>query len=291
MVKTGDHREEVALNILHPGEAFDERALLQPGGRRTATVRAYSSLQLLQLDRAVFNALVRTEPRAYLRQGDFFGEVSLLRGTHRTASVEAVTDAELWALAPEVFAQLVAEQPKFRERIDQRIASYDYRRVARVPLDFAEELLPADAAGPEVLAEEQTGSAAEEYAQQPDSEVGAGGLAGFVWPRQRIRRSPRCYSSMRTGALAGAAATRSRVCGGASTVRCFGFLAYANASTGDQPGQNILGAIMTEKKQQPPTDPHEDRLNLEDLAPKDDDFRFAHSSCHGCHSNQRIIAG
>ena len=43
--------------------------------------------------------------------------------------------------------------------------------------------------GPRV-ADEQTRPAAIEYAQQPDSEVGAGGLAGFVRYRQRIRRFP-----------------------------------------------------------------------------------------------------
>ena len=96
------------------------------------------------------------EQRSYLRRGDFFGEVSLLRGTDRTANVEAVSDCELWALEPQLFAQLVAEHPKFRERIEQRISAYDYRRTANVPLDFADELLPADAAGPEILSAEQT---------------------------------------------------------------------------------------------------------------------------------------
>ena len=229
VIKVGDHGEEVPLNVLHPGEVFGERALLESGWRRTATVRASSPVEALRLDRAVFDALVRSEPqvahyfelhirrhelrdflraytafadlpadgmrvllealtlksveaeqivirqgdppgpmyiiregrlrayidrdgvqeqRAYLRRGDFFGEVSLLRGTDRTASVEAVTDGELWVLEPQVFAQLVADHPKFRERIEQRISQYDYRRVAHVPLDFAEELLPADAAGP-----------------------------------------------------------------------------------------------------------------------------------------------
>jgi ABC-type bacteriocin/lantibiotic exporter with double-glycine peptidase domain/CRP-like cAMP-binding protein len=271
VVKTGDHGEEVPLNVLHPGEAFGERALLQPGGRRTATVRASSPLEALRLDRAVFDALVRSEPevahyvdlhvrrdelrdflraytafadlppegmrllleglaprsvnanevvmrqgdppgpmyvirrgrlrayidrdgtreqRAYLRQGDFFGEVSLLRHSNRTASVEAVSDAELWALEPGLFDQLVGEQPRFRERIDQRVSSYDYRRFARVPLDFAEELLPADGTGPEVLAEEQTRAAAIEYAQLSESEDGGGDLDEFVRPRQRIRRFP-----------------------------------------------------------------------------------------------------
>src|SRR5262249_40366974 len=65
------------------------------------------------------------EQRSYLRRGDFFGEVSLLRGTDRTASVEAVSDCELWTLTPQLFAQLVSEHPKFRERIEQHISAFD----------------------------------------------------------------------------------------------------------------------------------------------------------------------
>ena len=273
VVKAGDHGEEVPLNVLRSGDAFGERALLQPGGQRTATVRASSAVEALRLDRAVFDALVRSEPqvahfvdlhvrrhelrdflraytafgdlppegmcllldglqsttvsasqmvirqgepsgplyivrsgrlrayidtdgsreqRSYLRQGDFFGEASLLRGTNRTASVEAVSDAELWELPPELFARLVAEFPKFRERVEQRISSYDYRRVARVPLDFAEELLPADAAGPEALSEEQTRSAAVQYPQltEGEEEAGEGELDGFTRPERHIRRFP-----------------------------------------------------------------------------------------------------
>lgn len=274
VVKVGDHGEEVPLNVLHPGDAFGERGLLEPGARRTATVRASSSLQALRLDRAVFDALVRSEPqvaqyvelhirrdelrdflreytafadlppeglslllegltprsfgagemvirqgepagpmyvirdgrlrayidrdgareqRAFLRRGDFFGEVSLLQGTDRTASVEAVSDCELWALEPELFARLVGEHPEFREHIEQRISQYDYRRVARVPLDFAEELLPADAAGPEVLSEEQTRAAATSYPQQVEDQDAGGQLDGFVRPRRRIRRFPHVF--------------------------------------------------------------------------------------------------
>ena len=271
VVKKGDRGEEVPLNVLRAGDTFGERALLLADARRTATVRASSPVHVLRLDRVVFDALLRSEPRvahyvdlhvrrhelrdflrtytafadlppegarllldgleprtvtaadvvirqgdppgemyivrrgrlrayidrdgtreqrAYLRQGDFFGEVSLLRGTNRTASVEAVSDGELWALSPQLFDQLVVEFPKFRESIEQRIASYDYHRVARVPLDFAEELLPADTAGPEVLSDAQTRIAAVEYPQLTEGEEGEGELDGFTRPQRRIRRFP-----------------------------------------------------------------------------------------------------
>jgi ABC-type bacteriocin/lantibiotic exporter with double-glycine peptidase domain/CRP-like cAMP-binding protein len=270
VVKTGDHGVEVPLNVLRAGDAFGERALLAEGARRSATVRASSPLEVLRLDRTVFQALVRTEPRvaelvesqarldelrdflrqytafadlpgdglrllleglvarsvtagetvitqgdpagpmyvirqgrlsafidrdgareqrAFLRRGDFFGEVSLLRGTDRTASVEALTDCQLWALDPALFDRLVNDYPKFRERIQQRVAAYDYRRLAQVPLDFAEEILPVEAAGTELLAEEQTRLAVSD--EQDEAETADTAVPdGFVRPAKRIRRFP-----------------------------------------------------------------------------------------------------
>src|SRR5262245_31868462 len=77
--------------------------------------------------------------RAYFRKGEFFGEVSLFRGLPRAATVEALTDVRLLELPPDVYRELLDEFPDFRTRIRERVAQYDYRRLARVPLDFAEE--------------------------------------------------------------------------------------------------------------------------------------------------------
>ena len=287
VIKASDHGEEVPLNILRAGDVFGERALLAPDRRRTATVRASSPVEALRLDRAVFDALVRSEPqvrryvdlhirrheirdflcqytafadlppeglrqlldgltarsvsagemvirqgepagpmyvvrhgrlrayvdrdgareqRSHLRRGDFFGEVSLLRGTDRTASVEAVTDCELWALEPQLFAQLVAEHPKFRERIEQRVSSFDYRRVAQVPIDFAEELLPTHTAGPEA-SEKQTTAAATSYPQQPQVDIEQ--FDGFARPDRSIRRFP---VVMQVDATEAGAASLAMVC-------------------------------------------------------------------------------
>jgi HlyB family type I secretion system ABC transporter len=88
---------------------------------------------------------------AYLRRGDVFGEMSVFAAQPRSASVEAVSACSLLALTQETFARLLAEQPEFKTRIEQRISQYDYKNVARVPLDFDEENLPASAlAGPAV---------------------------------------------------------------------------------------------------------------------------------------------
>ena len=90
---------------------------------------------------------------SYLRKGDFFGELSVFRNEPRAASVEAVSQCRLLALKQETFAALLKSYPEFRARIEERITQYDYKKVARVPLDFAEETLPA-----ELRAHEKVGS-------------------------------------------------------------------------------------------------------------------------------------
>jgi ATP-binding cassette subfamily B protein len=81
----------------------------------------------------------------YLRQGDFFGERSLFLNEPRAASVQALTGCSLLRLPVELLEQMLAEHPAFRERLEERISQYDYRTLARVPLDFADEILPAEA--------------------------------------------------------------------------------------------------------------------------------------------------
>ena len=81
---------------------------------------------------------------AYYRKGDFFGELSIFKGAPRAASVEAVSECTLSALRQDTFNRLLHTYPEFRARIEERIAQYDYKNVARVPLDFAEESLPAE---------------------------------------------------------------------------------------------------------------------------------------------------
>jgi HlyB family type I secretion system ABC transporter len=85
--------------------------------------------------------------RAFYRAGDCFGELSLLDERPRAASVEAVSDCELLALSPSAVARLREREPAFARLLEDRRALYHADQVARVPLDFAEELLPAEARG------------------------------------------------------------------------------------------------------------------------------------------------
>jgi HlyB family type I secretion system ABC transporter len=140
---------------------------------------------------------------AYLRTGDFFGEMSLFKGEVRSASVEAVSPCRLLRLTQATFAKLLQEYPEFKRQLEERITQYDYKAVARVPLDFAEEILPAEAA-----AQEKVGPAQAEAAAEEPEEEAAGPFASpdglFVKRGRRIRRFPhvRQLDAMDCGAAA-----------------------------------------------------------------------------------------
>jgi signal-transduction protein with cAMP-binding, CBS, and nucleotidyltransferase domain len=64
---------------------------------------------------------------AYLRKGDFFGEMSIFKAEPRNASVEAVSPCKLLELAPVTFEKLLKNSPAFRAQIEERIEQYDYK--------------------------------------------------------------------------------------------------------------------------------------------------------------------
>lgn len=82
---------------------------------------------------------------AFLRRGDMFGELSIARNQPRRATVEAMTDCSLIRINEKTFGKLYAGFPEFKAKIEERIAGYEYKKTARLPLDFAQEILPANA--------------------------------------------------------------------------------------------------------------------------------------------------
>ena len=140
----------------------------------------------------------------YLHAGDFFGELSLLHHGPREATVEALTECRLLALAPPLFERLLAEYTEFRERVEERTALADFRRVAAVPLDFAEEILPAEIEAADKVGPEQVD--APSGAEQADE------VSTFEAPaaRPRPRRLPHVYQldEMDCGAACLAMVTR-----------------------------------------------------------------------------------
>ncbi len=251
VVKQGENGTEVALNTLRPGDSFGEQGLLEQA-RRTATVRASSDVELLKMDRTVFQKLLEAHPEIrqylelqikhrslhnffrmqpsfaklpidalrtlitelepvavktgelvikqgeaagpmfiieqgrlrvfidtdgqrkylnYLRKGDFFGEMSLFKGAKRAANVEAVSACQLLKLKPDTFRRLIDSNPGFKEQVEQRIAQYDYKEMARVPLDFAQEILPAEAAAPRIVSADQVATLAEPKSAETEVRV------------------------------------------------------------------------------------------------------------------------
>ncbi|MGA1840083.1 MAG: peptidase domain-containing ABC transporter [bacterium] len=82
--------------------------------------------------------------RAFLRKGDFFGELSMFNGIKRSASVQAHSPCKLLLLMRESFKMMIENYPEFITQIEERISQYDYRCIANVPLDFNEGIFPDD---------------------------------------------------------------------------------------------------------------------------------------------------
>jgi HlyB family type I secretion system ABC transporter len=94
--------------------------------------------------RAFAGADGRERNLAFYREGDFFGELSILNGSPRAASVEAVTECQLLALEPGAVHALRRRFPEFDKVLSERLALYEAKTEARIPLDFTTELLPAE---------------------------------------------------------------------------------------------------------------------------------------------------
>jgi ABC-type bacteriocin/lantibiotic exporter with double-glycine peptidase domain/CRP-like cAMP-binding protein len=152
------HRRRVQLEELF--RLYTVFAELPPAGLETLLhgleeVTVDAGAVVIEQDRPPGAAYVVEEGRlrtrrdgrdlAFHRRGDVVGERSLFTDTPRAATVEAVSDARLLRLPAGLLRSLLATYPDFAERLGHRIAQYDYETVARVPLDFGEELLPADA--------------------------------------------------------------------------------------------------------------------------------------------------
>ncbi len=134
----------------------------------------------------------QTKNLAFLREGDFFGELSVLKGVPRAASAEAVQECQLLALQPEAVTDLNVQFPDFARLMAERVAQYQTATEARVPLDFGLEMLPAEAAASNKLA-------VDEPVSGPETDTGPNGQPDapfadedghFRKSKKRIRRIP-----------------------------------------------------------------------------------------------------
>ncbi len=83
----------------------------------------------------------------FLSTGDLFGERSLVTGEQCVATVRALTASRLWSLGHADFTWLSEQVPVFGGRLREIADGRDYRTAARLPLDFAHEILPGGLRG------------------------------------------------------------------------------------------------------------------------------------------------
>jgi ABC-type bacteriocin/lantibiotic exporter with double-glycine peptidase domain/CRP-like cAMP-binding protein len=120
---------------------------------------------------------------AYLRAGDWFGERGVILDEPRAATVEAVSEGRLLVLAPGHVRHLAKTYPAFRAALEQRVAEYRYQEVARVPLDFTRELLPASSRDPSE-APKVEGDGDQPFADEQGRFVARGRVRRFPHVRQ-----------------------------------------------------------------------------------------------------------
>ena len=64
---------------------------------------------------------ITTCNEATLKDGEFFGEVALVKGQPRNASIRAVGYCDLYALRMDTFDHVIAHHPGFKEHIDRMV--------------------------------------------------------------------------------------------------------------------------------------------------------------------------
>lgn len=130
---------------------------------------------------------------AFLRPGEFFGELSVLRARPRNATVETVTPCRLLQLSPEDYQRLLHRHPGFRDAMAAREATYDARRSAQIPIDLAQLMLPAPGDTPGGTDPSAGLDAASGPAPAGATSPSTGETGTFEKRRRRIRRFPHLW--------------------------------------------------------------------------------------------------
>ena len=122
---------------------------------------------------------------AFVRTGEVVGERAALSGARRSATVIAIDEAELLAVPAQTVRELLTRSAAFRREVERREKLYQRRDSAPVPLDFADEILPA-AAGTAIVADTQLDETPEEA--RPSGPFAS--PEGHFVKGERIRRFP-----------------------------------------------------------------------------------------------------
>jgi ABC-type bacteriocin/lantibiotic exporter with double-glycine peptidase domain/CRP-like cAMP-binding protein len=146
----------------------------------------------------------------YLRRGDVFGERGVLLSEPRTQTIEAASDAELLRLPRAAFDRLSTEAPEFRALIESIVERNAFRAVARVPLDFSEEIVASDAFP---VAPAQTPEPVPDVAQAKDTDHKPLRRIPTVWQADEMDCGAACVAMVARayGRKVGLAHVRARV--------------------------------------------------------------------------------
>src|SRR5262249_3700085 len=132
-------RDAVIFQGLNDGQRGELLATARPAvfGAGECIVRqgeAGSSMFVIASAEATVTIEASKAPVARLRQGDFFGEMSLLTGDPRTATVAAATDCELVEITADGFRKFLMAEPVVAEQIvsavEKRRAELEQHRAA-----------------------------------------------------------------------------------------------------------------------------------------------------------------
>ncbi len=146
-----------ALSAKHLNEVFRLAEELELGARQSVFAKRQDSdaMYIVLSGRIkIFtnSASKKRKTFAYLKEGEFFGEMSLLEGTTRTAAAQAVEPSRLLVIRKKDFQRLLAHDPKLAlyllktvcerlRRANEEIEGLLFRnilgRVAKAMLDLA----------------------------------------------------------------------------------------------------------------------------------------------------------
>jgi ATP-binding cassette subfamily B protein len=128
---------------------------------------------------------------AFLREGNFFGELSILTKAPRAGTVQALANCRLLALSPEAVEEMNRQFPEFARLMEERRAQYSLATEAHLPLDFAQEEVPAESTTANKVELDEPEESLAEAAEELDSKDPFADDTGLFRKRKkRIRSIP-----------------------------------------------------------------------------------------------------
>jgi ATP-binding cassette subfamily B protein len=132
------------LPLLRPVEAAPGDELLRQGDPGSGLyIVAGGRLEAVRHDEGLHQTI------GYFTIGDIFGERSLVFTEPCVATVRALSPSSLWFLDAVHLPSVSEALPEFARRLREIAEGRDFRAAARVPLDFADEILPGGLDGSE----------------------------------------------------------------------------------------------------------------------------------------------